>query len=299
MAGSLKIYVIAVPVFILLYLGAVSMTARYIPGIRSFWRRGLPFLKKNVRDNLSKSIVAAAGIVVLKKAIYYVHFCGIMQTKSSIWWADGLIPGFITCVFFIELLWVSIFLSDLRPQNIKTLLYCIGIIAAIILLTQMKAYDSKSIVKVAFYTPLLVLKIIYSGKYLGILTGFVSAYVFIPGYRKFKLDKNRYNKALLFLAGLFFIYLIYFGFKFDEGWQQRFQQRLEAAQSQADIEELLDAAHSIDAEGDRSKALKAISVKIAASEDLQWASSIAEDIGNEEIKNATLKKLRERPGKIP
>ena len=50
-------------------------------------------LKKVPWDTLWKVFVYWAGILVLRKILYYKPMEGVIQTKDSLWWADTGTPG--------------------------------------------------------------------------------------------------------------------------------------------------------------------------------------------------------------
>ena len=104
MAGNLRICVLAAAGFLLLFLWAVIIMERYKYRLSSFWTEKFPFLRKVHWDTVIKGFVAAGFILFVRKVLYYIGpFFGIIQTPSSIWWADIKVLAFLCCTFFLAL----------------------------------------------------------------------------------------------------------------------------------------------------------------------------------------------------
>jgi hypothetical protein len=69
---------------------------------------------------------------------------------------------------------------------------------------------------------------------------------------------------------------------------------VQAAKSEKAFEDLLDAAHSIKDNTDKSNALKILALNISERGNIPWAASVARSIPDEEIKNRALQEIRER-----
>jgi hypothetical protein len=144
-------------------------------------------------------------------------------------------------------------------------------------------------------TPLLFLKMLCSGKYLGLLTSLAVSIFILNRHRKMKFKINKRTIKYLKVPWIILLSFLTISFYIFPGdWENRFEQKCQAAITQYTFEELMDAANSITDNTDKSNALKILALWIAKRGNIPRASSVAHSIPDEEIKNITLTKIRQR-----
>ena len=313
---QIKEWLILIAFFFVLFFLAVLLLERHRKNIRAFLTRNNRLSTKIPRDAISKIFCLWACIHFLKKMVYFVPFPGIIQTKFSLWWVDKKIPGFQYLMYMFSMFILFLVggrlvrtIIDLytKPVELKIgetyssivkdywkliFLYFGGIITIVGFLLALKSLPFVQVI----FSPLLLLKMLCSGKYLGLLTSLAAAYLIIKTSQKLKPKITGNNAKFLIAPGIILLgFLIFSSYHFPGDWDKRFQHKIQAAKSKKAFGDLLDAGHSIKDNLDKSNAFRLIALAIAESGDITLAKSAASIIPNEKIKNRTLKQLR---GKI-
>lgn len=229
----------------------------------------------------------------------------MIQTKSSVWWIREDILIYQTFIFALFLLGIFIlgviigFFSKPWERFDRTVIVypvlalIVGIRGIFVLLEELNI-EYMSFEQVIL-TPLLFLKMLCSGKYLGILTSLAVGYYILNRHRKMKLKINKRTIKYLKVPGIILLAFLTINFYIFPGdWEDRFGQKCQAAISQYTYEELLEAINSIKDNTDKSNTLKIFALMIAERGNIPWAASVARSIPDEEIKNTTLTKIRQR-----
>ena len=271
--------------------------------VEPYKERLVQLFKKNTWKTARTFFFLWVGILVLRKLLYYIPFIGIIQTQASVWWVDKEIlkPMY---TLFIAFLLAAVGIeyaikyrqksSKWRDVYFDMAFICLTI--SIIVYTVM-AFTSRTLSFIHFiFSPLLVLKMFFSGKYLGLIVSLGLVYFFLFLYRKL-MSEIIINNATNFLVGTLII-IIGFGFlfyyQFSGDWDKRFQHKIQAAKSEKAFEDLLDAGHSIKDNTNKSNTLRTLALKIAERGNIPWAASVAHSIPDEEIKNKALQEIREK-----
>jgi len=344
MDRNITVYVILTAFFFLLFL-VIAILLEAFPGIK------IPLLMKVNRDTIIKVLTVAGFILFSRRLIYYVHFDGVIQTKFSIWWMDGyvLISLFFIFGFFLLLAaligilkrYIQIPLKRINMVFIMLsgVLLFLGIKVVVPLLEGSKARYAVGIIyreglNLIIFTPLLLLKMLCTGKYLGLFTGIALGYFIVNRYKKLIPKINPGNAKFLIVPGaIFLVFFILCFIIFPGNWEQRLNNKLLSVSSESDMVDLLDAVHSIYREEARyqslepivafiekekefrwkkeiyqriieevntlagyhsSRLLEKIVLWIAKTGDIPWATAIAEKITDMKTKEATLTVIREK-----
>jgi hypothetical protein len=278
----------------------LSRTSSQKPGFFAcFYRllvKGIPLLVKDKRDTVIKGLVVTGIILFSRKLIYYVRFDGVVQTKFSIWWMDGnaQILLFISIMaFFMIGLGLQMLKTDIEKEGCLPPL--IGIIfLAVVLSVMMNAIFEELNIKLPItgrhlilfiFAPLLEFKILCSGKYLGLLTGILSGYFIVTGYKKLtpRIRKHRAKsmiiaQLMILIAGLMFLIFLGFGFYRALGnpgdWERQLNNKVHVVSGETDMMELLEAVHSIDREQARYQSLEQIAAFIVKEKQFRWKKEI-------------------------
>jgi len=185
-----------------------------------------------------------------------------------------------------------------------------------------------SILGYLFLAPLFFLKMVCSGKYWGIFTSFLLGSYIVDRYKKLKPKITKKNAKFLIVPGVIIAlaWVVSF-FYFPGDLHSKFMHKIRAAKSEAAVEELLDAIHSITyfptkasslkeilgaddipwsrealwqafdeamtikSNIDKAKFLKDLALVIARTGDRKWAESIADSIKNPGIKQEAFEKI--------
>jgi hypothetical protein len=337
MIESINSYLILITLLWLLLLAMVGLAVKYREHLLIYF----PFLMKLPLDTVIKGFAAGAFILFLRKVLYYVPLVGIIQTKSSIWQMhEKVMVGLIGFFFMMALITLNARENKVLKKLINTLAFWVTsyilstFILTALLAEKLHATLPQVIVAIALI-PLLFLKLLVSGKYLGIFTSFVVGYFIIDRYKKRKSWITSNISGWLFTACGLLMVLLFFNFPRiqDQGVWQIQNNRVMSVTSECDMIDLLDAVNSIDQGETRyvsfeqmislmikeedppwkkeiyqvvidevndlpafwsTKLLRKTSLWIAGTGDIPWASSVAKSIPNEDIKNSTLKQIREK-----
>ena len=301
--------------------------------VEPYKERLVQLFKKNTWKTARKFFYIWMGILVLRKLIYYVSLQGVMQTKLSVWWADNTVLITIYCVSIGILVGMplikiikGIWQSSEEGAALMKILIPLFLFAFFNFISNQRITIGR-IFSTIIAAPFLLLKIVCPGKYIGLFTSLVLAY-FVIEYHK-KIRNRIFISVLILLVLGAYIFLTFPG-----QWEDRFQQKAQTAKSKRAVEDLLDAVNTINHEEQRSDAIGIIAVKIletgdpqwqretfpeiiaaveeigsrnrkfkllekiafavAETGDIHWATSIANGIPDQEIKNKALEELREK-----
>lgn len=222
MFENITLYLILTAIFLLLYFLATLFAERFIHRKQTTFKGNFLFLGKISRDTLDtavKGLVVAGIILFLRKLIYYVPLVGIIQTKFSILWVDRIV--FIFLILFLVgcviLLAVSVKIKELKDiiAFFVTFLFILVLILSYFFFPSLPADFGKTpnetqVLVLFLLTPLLMLKMLCSGTYIGFLTSFVVGYFIIANHEKFNPKSYRVNKKFLVVLGCFFMIFLVF-----------------------------------------------------------------------------------------
>lgn len=299
MMENINGYFIPTACFFLLFLLITFLADRYRIQMQLFFMKFSRLSTKIPWNTTVKILSIWVFILFSRKLTYYLPISGVIQTKDTIWCGNGYMV-FVIFLFF----WLSGVLiqslypifrskSKARGKFDKRMLIFLGSgIFTFFSLYAVARISFGHFLIVFFSVPLVVLKIVCQGKYLGLLTSLILAFLTIYGYKKRKKISLRFKEFSIFF--LFVGVIILGGVKFPGDCEQRFISKVQAAKTQIAFEELLEAAQSITNNDRKSNALKHIAVAIAKTGDAQWATAIANGIPDQEIKNKALEEIREK-----
>jgi hypothetical protein len=246
------------------------------------------------------------GILVLKKLIYFVPLIGIIQTTSSVWWVDGKVLTFLIIIIFIFYVLGINTIKNKRELTAPTTLVFLVVSSLVMLLffeffilpdIKIESPSFEYRVFLIIFAPLLELKMLCSGKYLGLLTGFLLSYFIVAGYKKLPAKILRSDAKLVIVPGfmaLTFLVFSFYQFLGTGDWEKPFYHRVQSVQKVKELEELQDAANSILDKKTKSNALNSLALAIAKTGDVQWATFIAEKIPDLKIRTSALETIRQR-----
>ncbi len=287
-------YLILVLVSSLVLLKFVALSEKCGKPIRnSLTKKGQ---SRHSKETVIKGLVVTGIILFSRKLIYYVRFDGVIQTKFSIWWMD---ENAQTLLFISILIFYTI---GLGMQMIKTgiekegcLPSLIGMVAlAVIWSVMMNTLFKDMHIKLpitgrhlilSIFAPLLELKILCSGKYLGLLTSILLGYFIVIGYKKLTPGIRKHHaksmiiaQLMILIAVLMFLIFLGFGFYIALGnpgdWKQQLNHKVVAVSSETDMMDLLDAVDSIDREQARYQSLEQIAAFIVKGKKFRWEKEI-------------------------
>jgi hypothetical protein len=307
MIEQIQEYLVLTACFCLLFILTFLLFERYKKSIQAFWaKQSLP--GKIPWDTTRKIIWLWAGILVARKLIYYVPYPGIIQTTSSVWWVDTNVLTFLYFIFFLFLLAATLigiaFAFKANPSErierdfVQTLvvLFALGVGFTLFKPHEL-SQEPMPLVKIML-TPLIMLKMICTGKYLGLLTSLGMGYFIFNRYKKLKPGITRSNIKFLALPVLIFFVFLFFGYAhFTGDGKAEILHKLETAKSRKAFEDLVEAAHSIKDNLYKSSVLRITAMVIAKNGDTSWAISIVKGIPDMKIKDNTLSEIRQRKEK--
>lgn len=131
-----------------------------------------------------------------------------------------------------------------------------------------------------FFSPLLLLKVLCSGKYLGFLTSFLlgmGCIIFVRYKKKSLLPQDAAINIGVMLTAVIVLLVPLGNFNlgnFFRDWQGRFQRSVQSVKSEPAAEELLDIVDSIINSSDKAFALKSL----AAAGNIQWQKSTCQRV---------------------
>lgn len=298
-------YLILTACLCLLFFLITLLAARYRTQIQLYFRKNFRVSTKIYWDTLVRIIAVWAFILFLKKFIYYFPFEGVSQSQFSIWWVDKNVLLFIYYLLFLLLcgtVLIGVGIGTIAG-NIKSIkgmllifLFVVWVIACPGVLENLGLeFDLEEVLYMLVFTPLLFLKMVCSGKYLGLFTSLVLAYFIVDTYEELKPQITRNNAKFLAPFGFLFWFFLVFSFTyFPLDWEERLQHQLQTAENRSDFLEILDTTKSMKNLRDESYALKRIAMKIAQTGEIQRAKLVAEQIPDEYVKSRALEEIREK-----
>lgn len=306
MIEQIQRYFLLTPCFSFLFISAFFLYDRY-KKTHTVVAKHTRVPGKKTWNSITKIICIWMGILVLKKLIYFVPFIGIIQTTSSVWWVDGKVLIFLIIIVYIfYVLGINTVKNERELTAPTTLVFFVTssmvmlLFFELFILPQVKiespSFESR--VFLIIFSPLLVLKMLCSGKYLGLLTSFLLSYFIVAGYKKLPVRILRSDEKLLIIPGLliltFLVFIFNHHFLGPGDGEKSFYHRVQSVQKVKELEELQDAANSILDIKTKSNALNSLALAIAKTGDIQWATSIAKKIPDLKIRTSALKAIRQR-----
>lgn len=304
MMGQIQAYFLLSACFSLLFISAFFLLERYKKR-RDFGAKHTRISEKIPWDSITKILCLWMGILVLKKLIYFVPLIGIIQTTSSVWWGDRKVLSFLIIFIFILYVLGINTIKNKRELTAPTTLVFLVVYSAVMLLffeffilpdVKIESSPFEYRVFLIIFAPLLELKMLCSGKYLGLLTSFLLSYFIVAGYKKLPAKILRSDTKLAIVPGLMaltFLVFIFYQFLGTSDWEKPFYYKVQSVQKVKELEELQEAANSIVDKKTKSNALNSLALAIAKTGDIRWAAAIAEKIPDIKTKNSTLKQIRE------
>ena len=149
--------------------------------------------------------------------------------------------------------------TTLLKRGLSDLIFALGIIFILFSVLALFGFLEDIFNPIQFiFSPLLVLKMVCSGKYLGLIASFALVY-FIHRYRNLKPGIHRDYVKFLVVTGLIIIGIgIFIFYKYPGDWEKRFLDKAQTAKNERAIEDLLDAANTIKGDKHRVEILNRI-----------------------------------------
>lgn len=286
MMENINSYLIPTACFLLLFLLATFLADRYRIQIQSFFEKHSWLSTKIPWKKVIKIGIAWVGILLLRKLIYYVPLEGVIQTKSSVWWVDFFILV-VTYLVSVGVIFGPPLVRLLRriEKSSKAGATLIKMLTFLLLILILNFFSRgnltiERIFSAIITAPFLLLKMICTGKVIGLSTSLVLAYLIIQHHKKiitgiiksYKHRKYRIHNEKFIITSVFILVVlgVYIFIKFPGHWEDRFQQKAQAAKSKRAVEDLLDAVNTINHKEQRSDVIGIIAVKILETGDRQW-----------------------------
>ena len=301
---------ILIALFVLLFMLTFYLFERYKISIQAFWAKQ-SWLWKIPWNPTRKIIYLWAGIIVVRKLIYYVPCFGVIQTAYSIWWIDTcVLTGmcFILFLFLAAAFVIGIVVglkknpSSWKKTDVNPLLTFFGVFYVLGFIITLALSRELSLISMPWpqimLTPLIILKMMCSGKFLGLLTSAAVGYLIFNRCKKIKQGITGDNIKFLALPLLIIIVFLVFAFNhFIGNGRVMMIHKLETANSRKDFEDLVEAAYSIKDNHYKSGVLRAVAMAIADRDDISWATAIANDIPDMKIRTSALKLVQPEIGR--
>jgi hypothetical protein len=132
------------------------------------------------------------------------------------------------------------------------------------------------------FTPLLLLKMLCTGKYLGLFTSFALGYFSVNRYKKLTPIINPGNVKFLIAPGaILLLFLFLCLIIFPGNWDQQLNNKLLSVSGESDMVDLLDAVHSIYREEARYQSLEPIAAFIVKEKEFRWKKEIYQRVIDE------------------
>lgn len=244
-----------------------------------------------------------SGILVSRKLVYYIPFDGIIQTKDAVLWvSEAYVAGIILIIIMLAVTIVGVIKVSESPgagSKISFLLkfLLVWIICIVFIVSILSKIDAGAFLENIIFintAPLLVVKMLCSGKSLGLLIALLlaSTAVMIMRYRKIRKGVKKTGKKSSIIFALIIIGIWQSGiFRVAGNWQEKFTGKAREAKSIRAFEDLFDAVGTIKKEGHRADALKEIAVALARGGHLRWSLDTAKRIGNKYTKFDALREI--------
>lgn len=295
-------YLVLTALFLLLFFLSVFLIERYRERIQSVLKKKYKPLTSVPWDTIIKGLAVTGFILFSRKLIYYAPFAGVFQTKFSVWWINGKAH---TCVFisifllFIIGLGMKMFKREIEDVGCGVVLIGTSLFAVIVFFFMKTVFVNDLIIEfpitnrylsLVIFAPLLELKILCSGKYLGFLTSVLLGYFIVFVNKKYAPGAIRIHAHIMIASGLMFIIFVGFGLYKSLGylgnWEQRLNYKVMSVTGESDMMDLLDVVHTIDPEIARHETLKQIVGLITKEGDSRWKKEIYQRV-IEEVKTLT------------
>jgi hypothetical protein len=298
-------YLILTACFCLLFLAGGTLSELKKKPIHLFLTKKIRFSTKARWGTVINVLAAAGFILFLKKFIYYFSFTGIMQSKFSIWWVDKNVLFFLYYLLFLFLYGFVLIAVGIGAiaGNIKSstgkflpfLFFVLSMTSVRILENLGLDFGLEEVLYLLVFSPLLFMKMLCSGKYLGLLTSLVVAYYIVDTYKELKPKITRSNVKFLVPFGVVFWVFLVFSFTYlPLNWEEKLLHQLQTAKNRSDFLEVLEPTKSMKKLKDESDALKRIALEIAKTGEIQRAKLVAEHIPDVDVKNIALKEIQEK-----
>ena len=290
MIEKIPVFFIFTPLFFLLFLLLADLCEGYKERIQSL-------LKRIHWNTVIKTFCVWIVILLLRKLMYYISFTGVIQAKDALFLVDERYLIFI----FFSISWIVatplIIFRKKAPAHRQVYLLWVAAFMFIVISAadkmQGKIEFPEVLLLVMVKSPLLFLKMLSSGKYLGPLTGLAAAYGIIYLYDKIKAKKIKLKVKSFIVPGVIFVSILLMGFfRFTGNFEEKVIHRIQAAESTRAFEDLIAAAGTIKDENRKSDTVKEIAVAIAKTGKKKWAFSIAESIEAEMVRWDALEDIR-------
>ena len=147
--------------------------------VEPYKERLVQLVKKNTWKTARTFFFLWVTILVLRKLLYYIPFNGIIQTPASVGWVDkkeliSVYAVFIALLFF--LFGVGLMARSrtlLFKRNLRDLIFNLSIIFVFFTVFALVGFLVDKFNPIQFiFSPFLVIKMLCSGKYLGLITSF-------------------------------------------------------------------------------------------------------------------------------
>ena len=291
MIEKIEIYLVQAVFFFLLFLGLTLLFDRYK-------KKGPQhrYLKKIPWNTVIKIFCVWVAILVCRKLIFYIPLIRTMQTKDTLIWLDErILFALFVSLFFIPLLIVSSLVirkilnkdaskEDMQVQSSESdesgcspiiILLVIWIPFITFVGEILKGIEEKTLGKtllLAVTAPLVLVKMVSSGKYVGLLAGLVAASYIIDRHTRYR-EANKVTRVKLFIVPVLVIIGIFISgyFRFTGNWQERLLHRARTAKSTRAYEELIDAVNTVRVHNWKNVILKDIGLTFANRGKVKWS----------------------------
>ena len=200
MIEQINDYLLFTACLFLLFIGAVIFLEEYSKPIHRFFTKKIPLLMDLRRDTVIKGLAITGAILFTRKLVFYLPYTGIIQTKFSIWWMDRGTLIFLHIIFVLYMAWIAamVGLTAIVRRKLKfkividpnfpalvQVLFFWGLFGILLLISKTSfSIPWAKVLILIVYAPLILFKMLCSGKYLGILTGFLLGYFIVSRYKK-------------------------------------------------------------------------------------------------------------------
>lgn len=293
MIEIIQTYLVPIALFFLLFFAVTLLFDRFNKKGKLYSRlKKIPWNTGTV----IKTFFVWAAILAARKAVYYISLTRIVQTKDSLVWMDEMILfALFAGLFFYPLLVLTLlFIKKMinkgppeegeQVQNAEggcsqfPVIFGIWAPFAMVLAAILKGVQEitfQKILVLLIFQPLLLLKMVSSGKYLGLLTALLFAYYIINRHREYKKIETAEIavKVKFSILPVFIIIVILISgyFRFTGNCQAAFQRKARTVKSTRAYEDVIDAANTISDQNRKSRILKEIFVSFAHAGKMKWS----------------------------
>lgn len=302
MIESLHLYPVLMVLCLLVYLRIAFLPERCETRVRV-----PPVLKKVSWNNFFGLIVFWAGILALRKLVYYIPINAMIQTKTTIWWTEKKGHFYLFIFLFMALMMVlrGMIRRLIQPRKSRKPIYRYEIIIIYVtivlmflgMITNVFVFGTSDVaLNIYFYIIILLLslKLVCSGTYIGLFTSFLLAYYITDGQQIFKVSpgidkkrkKEKINGKTLWILILLLIIGIYTYLRIPSGpttWMNQLLAQLRDTrthQQERAFEDLLDAVNYMKDGVNKSRALGEIAVVMHQKGDIRGAKNMLDQAVN-------------------